>query len=195
MLKIRRPLGRLIFNMGIAIPGKTVFLIETAPRAFTLLHLYNFCQWQPSPHRHLEVEMRKLACMLPGQYLARPYKFNLQFTTGHDRHSLCCSHYTTFINCCGKHFIAMMTEWLSAKSEIHLTLQLHNFIIALIDYGVFWTDHGGLGVIDSHCARTFVCWIQFGENAEKYVGRTMCFFRMTTGLFQILSRNCVAICN
>ena len=29
---IRRPLGRLIFNMGIAIPGKTVFLIETAPR-------------------------------------------------------------------------------------------------------------------------------------------------------------------
>ena len=34
MLKIRRPLGRLIFNMGIAIPGKTVFLIETAPRSF-----------------------------------------------------------------------------------------------------------------------------------------------------------------
>ena len=29
MLKIRRPLGRLIFNMEIAIPGKTVFLIET----------------------------------------------------------------------------------------------------------------------------------------------------------------------
>ena len=34
MLKIRRPLGRLIFNMGIAIPGKTVFLIETAPSSF-----------------------------------------------------------------------------------------------------------------------------------------------------------------
>ena len=33
MLKIRRPLGRLIFNMGIAIAGKTVFLIETAPRS------------------------------------------------------------------------------------------------------------------------------------------------------------------
>ena len=32
MLKIRRPNGRLIFNMGIAIPGKTVFLIETAPK-------------------------------------------------------------------------------------------------------------------------------------------------------------------
>ena len=31
MLKIRRPLGRLIFNMGIAIPGKTIFLIETVP--------------------------------------------------------------------------------------------------------------------------------------------------------------------
>ena len=36
MLKIRRPLGRLIFNMGIAIPGKTVFLIETAPRCWTI---------------------------------------------------------------------------------------------------------------------------------------------------------------
>ena len=36
MLKIRRPLGRLIFNMGIAIPGKTVFLIETAPRVLQL---------------------------------------------------------------------------------------------------------------------------------------------------------------
>ena len=34
MLKIRRPLGRLIFNMGIAIPGKTVFFIETAPWVF-----------------------------------------------------------------------------------------------------------------------------------------------------------------
>ena len=36
MLKIRRPLGRLIFNMEIAIPGKTVFLIETAPRGYAL---------------------------------------------------------------------------------------------------------------------------------------------------------------
>ena len=36
MLKIRRPLGRLIFNMGIAIPGKTVFPIETAPKT----HVY-----------------------------------------------------------------------------------------------------------------------------------------------------------
>ena len=35
MLKIRRPLGRLIFNMGIATPGKTVFLIETAPRTLS----------------------------------------------------------------------------------------------------------------------------------------------------------------
>ena len=35
MLKIRRPLGRLIFNMGIAIPGETVFLIETAPSVLT----------------------------------------------------------------------------------------------------------------------------------------------------------------
>ena len=42
MLKIRRPLGRLIFNMGIAIPGKTVFLIETAPSElkWSSIHLF-----------------------------------------------------------------------------------------------------------------------------------------------------------
>ena len=42
MLKIRRPLGRLIFNMGIAIPGKTVFLIETAPRSLTMANFTLF---------------------------------------------------------------------------------------------------------------------------------------------------------
>ena len=30
-VKDKTAVGRLIFNMGIAIPGKTVFLIETAP--------------------------------------------------------------------------------------------------------------------------------------------------------------------
>ena len=44
MLKIRRPLGRLIFNMGIAIPGKTVFLIETAPRLSLTRHVRD--QWR-----------------------------------------------------------------------------------------------------------------------------------------------------
>ena len=43
MLKIRRPLGRLIFNMGIAIPGKTVFLIETAPRFLLKDALFGYC--------------------------------------------------------------------------------------------------------------------------------------------------------
>ena len=38
-VKIRRPLGRLIFNMGITIPYKTVFLIETAPRLSATLEL------------------------------------------------------------------------------------------------------------------------------------------------------------
>ena len=43
MLKIRRPLGRLIFNMGIAIPGKTVFLIETAPCLQKLTKISSHC--------------------------------------------------------------------------------------------------------------------------------------------------------
>ena len=47
MLKIRRPLGRLIFNMGIAIPGKTVFLIETAP---SILQTFG-SEWKLSKHQ------------------------------------------------------------------------------------------------------------------------------------------------
>ena len=42
MLKIRRRLGRLIFNMGITIPGKTVFLIETAPCLTEWTTRYNY---------------------------------------------------------------------------------------------------------------------------------------------------------
>ena len=45
MLKIRRPLGRLIFNMGIAIPGKTVFLIETAPGLFPVVNIWFIYVW------------------------------------------------------------------------------------------------------------------------------------------------------
>ena len=45
MLKIRRPLGRLIFYMGIAIPGKTVFLIETAPCSC----LHDVIKWKYFP--------------------------------------------------------------------------------------------------------------------------------------------------
>ena len=63
MLKIRRPLGCLIFNMGIAIPGKTVFLIETAPwmfQAFFIVHAHwgltyphdDVIKWKPFPHYH-----------------------------------------------------------------------------------------------------------------------------------------------
>ena len=40
MLKIRRPLGRLIFNIGITIPCKTVFLIETAPWTGGFWHVH-----------------------------------------------------------------------------------------------------------------------------------------------------------
>ena len=46
MLKIRRPLGHLIFNMGITIPGKTVFLIETAH--WYLISFKSYSDYGPS---------------------------------------------------------------------------------------------------------------------------------------------------
>ena len=54
MLKIRRRLGPLIFNMGIAIPGKTVFLIETAPR-MQCARWFNFLTTWLSRHINLNV--------------------------------------------------------------------------------------------------------------------------------------------
>ena len=60
MLKIRRPLGRLIFNMGIAIPGKTVFLIETAPCNATLQIDDNII-FKPEP------QVKVLGVMLDGK--------------------------------------------------------------------------------------------------------------------------------
>ena len=53
MLKIRRPLGRLIFNMGIAIPGKTVFLIETAPSALAMELLQACTKQLKYPYTHV----------------------------------------------------------------------------------------------------------------------------------------------
>ena len=59
MLKIRRPLGRLIFNMGIAIPGKTVFLIETAPCLFRshLLGMQLYCVIETTDKKVLHAEV------------------------------------------------------------------------------------------------------------------------------------------
>ena len=50
MLKIRRPNGRLIFNMGIPIPGKDGLYIETGPRLHSvdqslLTHKQPETQW------------------------------------------------------------------------------------------------------------------------------------------------------
>ena len=52
MLKIRRPLGRLIFNMGIAIPGKTVFLIETA----------SWNSWNTFPTKQINASVQMFIC-------------------------------------------------------------------------------------------------------------------------------------
>ena len=62
MLKIRRPLGRLIFNMGIAIPGKTVFLIETAPWSFVsfaLNHQYDIALILPRTENGICTQQRR----------------------------------------------------------------------------------------------------------------------------------------
>ena len=64
MLKIRRPLGRLIFNMGIAIPGKTVFLIETAPwgQAHVILKIHALSASVPSRCQQIYIFGSESSC-------------------------------------------------------------------------------------------------------------------------------------
>ena len=64
MLKIRRPLGRLIFNMGIAIPGKTVFLIETAPESY-------FCLAESNVESYFKENAVLRTWILTGVFLVR----------------------------------------------------------------------------------------------------------------------------
>ena len=71
MLKIRRPLGRLIFNMGIAIPGRTVFLIETAP---SKLLVSPSAQYYSRGRRKILASSRKvLVCSPPRQQRIRAF--------------------------------------------------------------------------------------------------------------------------
>ena len=65
MLKIRRPLGRLIFNMGIAISGKTVFLIETAPWASHVNgNSIHYSTASSIPQKHKKYRISLLLCPL-----------------------------------------------------------------------------------------------------------------------------------
>ena len=73
MLKIRRPLGRLIFNMGIAIPGKTVFLIETAP-------------WMPKCKSSGYFSVPNFMPYLPSDLLAKTQKNAVNQRTDNNAH-------------------------------------------------------------------------------------------------------------
>ena len=86
MLKIRRPLGRLIFNMGIAIPGKTVFLIEMAPwtrdRSILKLCVLNsfwkykilFTFYTNPPHWCRADNWNPLVMVHKGQFIPSPWR-------------------------------------------------------------------------------------------------------------------------
>ena len=114
MLKIRRPLGRLIFNMGIAIPGKTVFLIETAPSALGMeLRLF---YTNPSILRsrqngwHFADDICQFICVCKNCYILIRIYLNM-FPMAQLRINQCCAG---FDNCCLKreHFLVGWDEFL-----------------------------------------------------------------------------------
>ena len=81
MLKIRRQLGRLIFNMGIAIPGKTVFLIETAPWSRSGMPPTSI--WNTSPLTATRRHALQIAIAFMTVYPHKPQKQQLDISSGY----------------------------------------------------------------------------------------------------------------
>ena len=89
MLKIRRPLGRLIFNMGIAIPGKTVFLIETAPRVIKKFPNKDIATWLLIRLEHNRQQIR-----IP---IRKSSLSNFDWNVGFPKHSMTANLYRDFV--------------------------------------------------------------------------------------------------
>ena len=123
MLKIRRPLGRLIFNMGITIPGKTIFLIEMAP-------------WLLASPRH--------PWIWHWLYWACDYLSMLGFNLNHI--SIKGPWYTGIVNACGK-ILCNGTLWSLINGDAYDFKQLMKIWWAFkTDYLVAWSP-GAFGNI------------------------------------------------
>ena len=126
MLKIRRPLGRLIFNMGIAIPGKTVFLIETAPRAPLNINISS-CQYIDSlisiVYVWLYLEQSTLNCLMlmTGNYL--------------EKYGLSKGHSFEFIR---------ITDIAKSNYQYRQMIYRYRYLIIFIDIGKWLTAIGNL---------------------------------------------------
>ena len=122
MLKIRRPLGRLIFNMGIAIPGKTVFLIETAPWSHRRMTTCSLSIWNQFPvlpeHQN---QNHKYVCIC-----VKPFEGSLYDII----------HIHLCVSLCM--YMCLMIHYLSTKdSKIHAPLcQVHSGVVGCS--GVCW---------------------------------------------------------
>ena len=97
MLKIRRPLERLIFNMGIAIPGKTVFLIETAPWLSSNLNNNITHHWHCPPGRWLFYMCMGFICHSCLRLLCNNRIYNNAVYPTKYAHSLLCLIWSGFL--------------------------------------------------------------------------------------------------
>ena len=150
MLKIRRPLGRLIFNMGIAIPGKTVFLIETAPwrevidmdrlaLGLTETHTSNRNAWNG--------RLRSAVRLGPPLYYGlikssinddegKPYNFDIliQMQTNFPELEVCCTNDKHYDNDMSMHFATFYESSISVSSVMgdHCSFQRRQNICCLV---------------------------------------------------------------
>ena len=141
MLKIRRPLGRLIFNMGIAIPGKTVFLIETAPRCSCHTHGIVPGDWWIPSQMAFNAESvsvswldndwsKRLGPILTNFYIYYTItdahrENNTRVRESKLRHACCCGCYKRFILTCNSDLNHYMNHWWFIYDDVYINTHIH----------------------------------------------------------------------
>ena len=120
-----------------------------------------------------------------------PLKFSLRATIDHYGPSIHPGHYTASINCCKKHFIAMITQLQNLELLTAETLLLHMLFYMNWLTHDFWTQTGGWEFDPSHGIDTSSPshWQQVEEQVPKPVGWMMCFLLMTFVSIQKLCFN------
>ena len=117
---------------------------------------------------YIYINITKNRSIIPMNLLG-PYRFNLQTTVGHHRHSMNCGHYTSII----------VVENILCQRYWNY-LNVYQWYPQLV-YNIYiiWQDRGGWGLVASHGASTCVCPLNTGrgigiESYGQYISSLRC---------------------
>ena len=105
--------------------------------------------------KYMNNKFTKDKCPIPmdATIVLGPHRFSLLATIDHHGPSINSGHYTTSVNCCKKHSIAMTAKLRSLKCFIQKTPLLRMLLFINL-YSRYWTGLGGWGIYNPHGAGT-----------------------------------------